>query len=119
MGIKRYISVLCVIPQVVFGQDLSCAGILPDWTLATTQDRAVFELDRVSNLQIMQDSTALNDTSTRAMTLIAPRDTAILVITQGPCQLQDQAMTARATLLTQRGESPIVLSGCCATTDQP
>lgn len=60
-------------------------------------------------MTIMQDDTALGADHTREMTLVGPRDSAIVVTTTAMCENQ----TLQATVLTQRGESPIVLSGCC------
>jgi hypothetical protein len=61
-------------------------------------------------MTIMQDDTAQNATDTRALTLVGPRDSVILVTTTAQCD----GNPLQATLLTQRGQTPIVLKGCCA-----
>jgi hypothetical protein len=58
---------------------------------------------------IMQDDVALNADHTRAMTLVGQRDSGILITTTSSCN--DRKL--QGTYLTQRGEIPIILSGCC------
>ena len=95
-------------------QDLTCSGQNPAWHLATSETVATFVFDRMTDMEIMQDDVALNAPHTRAMTLVGPRDSGILITTSAACN----DMKLQATYLTQRGQTPLVLSGCC-TTDLP
>lgn len=95
---------LCTFPYVVFAQDIACQGQDPDWSLSTNGDVADFSFERASELQVMQDDRALNADNTRAMTLVGPRDSAIVVLHE------DQKL---ATVLTQRGQTPVILAGTC------
>ena len=95
------ISALCTIPHAAFG--LSCQGSSPDWALTLTDSDARFQFNGTSEMQIMQDDLSENDQSIRAITLVGPRDSAIAIIADG----------TTVTVLTQRGQSPIILSGSC------
>jgi hypothetical protein len=109
MGIRLYIILLCAIPHVGWAQNLSCSGQNPTWVLSTNNTTATFTFERKSDMNIMQDDTAIGADHTRAMTLVGPRDSAIVVTTTAACENQG----LQATILTQRGQSPIVLTGCC------
>lgn len=86
-----------------------CSGQDPAWDLTITDTVANLAFERSSELTIMQDDTALNADHTRALTLVGPRDSAILITTTASCGTS----FTQATLLTQRGQSPLVLTGCC------
>lgn len=98
------ISSLFALPHAVLAQDITCTGADPDWSLILSDTSATFAFDRTTEMQIMQDDTAQNDDSVRAMTLVGPRDSAIVIHDKD---------TGAATILTQRGQSPIILSGAC------
>lgn len=49
----------------------------------------------------------------RAYSLIADFDTAILIVDQLACRLGEQQTSHAAQILTQRGQTPILLTGCC------
>lgn len=112
MGITRFIIALCVIPHVVSAEPLvlTCEGVAPDWTLDLRENDATFSfLDRQSTLDIPQRSTAEGANWPKAMTLVGPRDSAIVLLHQRDCEGQNYEVQ----VLTQRGETPILLTGCC------
>lgn len=91
-------------PQSMIAQDIYCNGASPDWTLSITDTAATFTFDRKTEMQVMQDDVSKNDANVRAMTLVGPRDSAIVIY---------DLTRWHATILTQRGQSPIILSGSC------
>ena len=110
MGIKHLIIGLCVLPHVAYADipPLACAGSTVDWSLTLDADTAQFKyLDRDSTLDIMQQSVAEGATWPIAMTAIGPRDSAIIILEDA---VQD---THPVRVLTQRGETPILLAGLC------
>ena len=87
---------------------LSCRGVAPDWTLELTEDAATFfYFDRTTDMTIPQQSQPDGVSWPRAMTLIGPRDSAIVIL-EAPT---DQGQPAR--VLTQRGQTPVFLIGTC------
>lgn len=60
-------------------------------------------------MDIPDETEALNDPGTRALTLIGGRTTAILVVSTRACNTRSLS----AYLLTQDGTTPILLTGCC------
>jgi len=113
MGIARLIICLCAIPTVALSETLSleCSGTNPDWTLSYDEETARFAfLDRESELQVPQRSTAEGVDWPKAATLVGPRDSAIIILHNRQCGAQDYEIQ----ILTQRGESPILLTGCCS-----
>ncbi len=114
MGIRRYIIALCAFPHVAQAQVFSCLGNDPNWSLEISEDAATFAyLDRQSDLGIPQKSAAEGRDWPLAMTLVGPRDSAIVILHDRICEGQ----THEAQVLTQRGETPILLTGCCTRAD--
>ncbi len=112
MGIGRLIFALTLVPCALHAESLtlSCGGEDPRWTLDLAGERARFAyLDRESTLDIPQLSIAEGTDWPRAMTIVGPRDSAIVILHQRECLGQ----THEAQVLTQRGETPILLTGCC------
>ena len=112
MGIRYLLFCLCLVPSVVWSEDLTleCGGTDPDWSLSYDEETARFAfLDRVSVLQVPQKSTAEGAEWPKAATLIGPRDSAIIILHKRQCGTSDHEIQ----ILTQRGESPILLTGCC------
>ena len=73
------------------------------------EDKAVMVRDVETPFDIPHRATPVGQETPLALTLIAPRDSAILI-------LQDRACgndPVEAILLTQEGASPILLTGCC------
>lgn len=90
---------------------LTCTDQANEWALTINEDVAFFAyLDRTSEMQVMQRSVAENQDWPVAMTVVGPRDSGIVIL-EGP---QDGAYAVR--VLTQRGETPILLAGQCRAT---
>ena len=105
MGIARIIIALCAVPHAALA--LECAGTDPAWQLSLTPDAARFAYaDRVSDLTIPQQSTPEGLGWPKALTLIGPRDSAIVIL-EAPADPQP------VRILTQRGETPVLLVGTC------
>ena len=113
MGIRLGIIALSAVPHVAVAESLSlqCVGRGPDWSLTLEPESATFAyLDRESTLDIPQKSNAEGADWPKAMTLIGPRDSAIIIIHRRECGAQSHEMQ----VLTQRGETPVLLTGCCS-----
>ncbi len=89
---------------------LVCSGNAPNWTLSLADDTARFDFQRQSDMTIPHRTTAEGQDWPRAITLISRYDTAIVIIDQRQCGTAPYT----AEVLTQRGETPILLTGCCA-----
>lgn len=94
----------------VWATNLTCTGTAPDWRLEITDDSAAFRFPGLTRMDIPHSTRAEGRDWPRAMTLIGPRDTAIVVIHQRDCG----GLPFESQVLTQRGQTPILLSGCCA-----
>ena len=115
MGISRFVIALCAIPHAVNAQTFTCSGSAPDWTLKLQNDSATFAyFDRESTLDIPQQSKPEGADWPKAMTLIGPRDSAIVLLHNRACDGQSHEMQ----VLTQRGETPVLLTGCCQITPE-
>ena len=90
---------------------LACSGQSPDWELDVDQDSAVFAFGRESQMTVALDTVAQDATWPRALTLVGRGDSAILLLENISCETGN--LTAR--ILTQRGETPLLLTGCCET----
>ena len=90
---------------------LVCSGQSPDWELGVNQDSAVFDFGRESQMTVALDTVAQDATWPRALTLVGRGDSAILLLENISCETGN--LTAR--ILTQRGETPLLLTGCCET----
>lgn len=95
-------------------EDWRCAGVNPDWTLRIDAAQGAFDFPARTELEVMDSRRAENRDWPLALTLIGARDTAILLIEPGACTAGDATLPYRATVLTQRVQTPLVLVGCCA-----
>ncbi len=114
MGIARLFVCLALLPQAALADlpQLSCADHDGSWQLELSQVDATFAyLDRNSDMQVMQQSIADGQDWPIAMTVVGPRDSGIVIV-EAP---QDDTYPVR--ILTQRGETPILLAGFCQVTD--
>ncbi|MFY0691104.1 MAG: hypothetical protein JXR14_04185 [Paracoccaceae bacterium] len=97
---------------------LACDGADPDWSLTLHGAQAELNYGGASVLDIPQQSSAEGRDWPKVLTLVGQQDTAIVVL--HPRRCDNALVTAypiEATVLTQRGQSPVVLSGCCRYSD--
>jgi len=94
---------------------LICDGVMPEWQLDLLSDNdARFQFaGRDQRFTIPQSTRAEGRDWPRAMTLVSRNDTAILVLDETTCTVGDDTYPMRLDILTQRGETPILLTGCC------
>lgn len=99
---------------------LTCEGRGPEWKLdILSDDLARFQFaGRDTQFDIPQKSRAEGEGGPRnwpqAFTLVARNDTAILVLNEESCTLENDRFPLSLHVLTQRGTTPILLTGCCA-----
>ncbi len=90
-----------------------CAGSDPDWTLGVDEGQAEFAFPAVTGMEVMHERRAEARDWPLALTLIGGRDTAIVLIEPAACLASGSKRPFRATVLTQRAQTPLVLVGCC------
>ncbi|WP_127112203.1 hypothetical protein [Shimia sediminis] len=90
-----------------------CQGHDPDWYLTLAGPVAQFDYLRKNTFDIPQTNTAEGRDWPRAYTLIAEFDTAIVLFDEAVCDLEGRPWPITAHILTQRGQTPILLTGCC------
>lgn len=105
---------LSCIANEVSAESFSCTGNTSGWELQINGDAASFSISPEEEFVIPQISTTDDGAWPRAYTLIGGRDTAILVLHERMCS-NDRVTNGpyEATVLTQQGETPVILSGCC------
>ncbi|MBV2361092.1 hypothetical protein KUH32_15105 [Thalassococcus sp. CAU 1522] len=89
--------------------DLSCRGDDPAWQLVLDGTTAVLDFGIRTEMDIPHEAAAENRDWPRALTLVGMRDSGIVILTPRTCG----DAPFEALLLTQRGTTPILLSGCC------
>lgn len=112
----RLALLLSLLPISVMANPLPpmlCRGDNPLWTLDLTGDTALFSFQRRSEMSIPHQTSAEGRDWPRVLTLLSRHDTAIVIIDERSCG----AASYSAQVLTQRGQTPILLVGCC--TAQP
>ena len=89
---------------------LDCGGAAPDWSMAITEDGTLFEYAGIStpDLDIAWETKAEGADWPRVLTMIG-RGTSAIVILEPPIE-----GTFAVRVLTQRGETPLLLTGTCA-----
>lgn len=93
---------------------LTCDGHDPDWSLTIAGPVAQMRSDRKTDFTIPQSSVAEGKTEwPRAYTLISDFDTAIVLVNEARCTTDYGEWPITAHILTQRGQTPILLTGCC------
>ncbi|SLN15616.1 hypothetical protein [Pseudooctadecabacter jejudonensis] len=101
-------------PAVAQTLDLACTGTAPDWSLTLNGETVEFDYRRTSDLTLMLDTPAVGEAAPRALTLIGRGDSAILILEKtDACRFGTDAGGYDAMVLTQRGETPVLLTGCC------
>ena len=110
----RYPALILVLAALtgtaVQAQSYDCAGDAPDWKLQFDQVQARFLFPSVTEMDVMQTNSAEGRDWPQAFTLIGDRDTAIVLLEQEACRADHPF---RGHVLTQRGQTPILLTGCC------
>ena len=122
----RFSVILSFIALPAYAQDtalplpLLCGGDGPDWDLSINADGVEFNYLRESTLEIGLETRPANAQWPVALTMVGRGDTAIAIIDQGQCKWDEMAETDNAfsiEVLTQRGETPVLLVGCCVRPD--
>lgn len=103
--------VLCL-ALPAYAEQYECSGTDPQWTISLNESVAEFSFERTTEFTIPDTAIALGREWPRAMPLISDFDTAVVVLDQGICGDSN----LRAHVLTQRGQTPILLTGCCEVT---
>ena len=96
-------------PPVMLMTPLACSGVEPEWSIHMDGTQANFTYRGTSDMTIMLDTPAEGTDWPRAYTLIGRGDSAILIMEPNACETGPYS----ARVLTQRGETPVLLTGCC------
>ncbi len=109
---KHILPVLATLPASGLAAPLpplACHGDTPDWALTLAEETAQFTFQRESQMTIPHQTSAEGRDWPKAVTLISRNDTAIVIIDNLACN--EAPYTVH--VLTQRGQTPILLTGCC------
>lgn len=97
--------------------ELLCGGVEPFWSLEIGAETALFATPDGPDLSysIPDERAAEGRFWPRALTLLAPQDTAIAIVRPASCSdtMSDRAYDWNLDLLTQRGGEAIIYTGCC------
>jgi len=104
-----------LVPPPAGAEAYACQGTAPDWRLDVAAGTARLVFPAPTEMRVRLTTPAQGRDWPRALTLIGARDTAILVLTRGTCRVAGQDRPLFAHVLTQRGQTPILLTGCCET----
>lgn len=104
-------GILAVCASVAGAEGFVCEGTSPSWTLDLdiTAETGRFIFPAVTTMDLMLETRPKGQDWPRAFTLVGARDTAIVLIETEACE----AAPFRAHVFTQRGQTPILLGGCC------
>ncbi|SMX31299.1 hypothetical protein [Octadecabacter ascidiaceicola] len=94
---------------VIVTTPIACSGNEPEWSLSMDNTQADFDYRGTSDMTVMLDTPAEGADWPRAFTLIGRGDSAILIVEPAACETGPYS----ARVLTQRGETPVLLTGCC------
>ena len=118
MGMRNLILAAAMLPGVAQAQaNLSCVGVRPVWQLEVSGDTASLWFPDESIMDVMNDVPAEQRDWPRAMTLVGFEDTAILLVDKEMCLVNETEFGIEAHVLTQRGFDPILLKGCCRSSE--
>ena len=111
---RSLIAPLILVATSVTAEDAAflCEGFAPDWRVEGTA-AVDFDWEGRVALDVMHTALGENDPDVRAYTFVGLRDTAILITKAQACDIRGTTWDYAATVLTQRGQTPVVLSGCC------
>lgn len=90
-------------------QTFTCTGTEPSWTLTLDPAQARLVFPAPTDMDVMLETPVQGADWPRAYTLVGDRDTAIVLIEREAC---GEALY-RSHVFTQRGQTPILLGGCC------
>lgn len=91
-----------------------CDGHQPNWRLSLEETEARFSFaNRKTRFDIPHFTAAEGREWPRAYSLVSDFDTAIAIVDLGQCKLGNDMLSHRVQVLTQRGQTPILLTGCC------
>ena len=96
----------CAAPALA--DSYSCSGT-PGWTLDFDTVQARFAFPATAEMEVRLVTPAEGADWPRAFTLIGARDTAIALLERERCG----EAPYRVHVMTQRGQTPILLTGCC------
>lgn len=118
-GLITFLTSVSAFAQSPLDLPLSCWGAKPEWQLdVLTENEVRFRFaGRDTRFEIPQQSAAEGRDWPYAMTLVARNDTAILLFEEEYCTPENENAPIRLHVFTQRGETPILLTGCCHTVD--
>lgn len=88
---------------------LVCTGSDPHWRLDLDAGVGVLDYLLRTEMELMLTTVAEGQDGPRALTLVGERDTAIVLLHDRACGTAQ----VEAQILTQRGQTPILLTGCC------
>ena len=105
---------LLATPALAAVPPMDCSGTGPDWTLTLDTPVATFS-DRTGDalLDVIRSHAAEGRDWPVALTLIGPSHGGVLIIDPLP----EPAGTYSALILTQHGDTPILLAGTCTAKD--
>lgn len=114
MIIRATIFALATATAALAEPPLSCEGHDPDWFLTLAGPESQLHYDkRKTDFKVPQSNVAEGHDWPRAYTLVSDFDTAIVVVNEASCHLGNTSWPITAHILTQRGQTPILLTGCC------
>jgi len=114
MGRLIFMIAGCLATFAAEAETLTCTGIDPKWTARIDGAVGTFEITRSEPMTIPLVTRAERREWPRAFTLLGERDTAIVIVDRNACELGSNTLQHSAVVLTQRGTTAIMLTGCCA-----
>lgn len=100
---------LMLLASSLAAENYICQGHAPDWSLTINGNEGIFDFERKNIFQIPDTAVAEGRDWPQAKPLIGDFDTAVVVLDQATCETGAYTVD----ILTQRGQSPILLTGCC------
>lgn len=112
-AMKRFIGIPALVlacATTAQAESYHCTGEAPDWQLTFDDARARLIFPAATDMDVMLITTPQGRDWPQAYTLIGERDTAIVLLEHESCAPN---AAYRAHVMTQRGQTPILLTGCC------
>jgi len=94
---------------------ISCSGAAPDWSMELTEDGTIFTFQQKLEFDIGLVTIAQGSDWPRAVSLAGRGGTAIAILSQLPDGATCEGSNTQAVVLSQQGQTPIMLNGCCTT----